>query len=103
MHVDHLAGVAVGRAAAGVGWQISSGRRPGIERRKREPERRPGLRGGLGFGGPIRSGRCGQRLGVAGEADARRTATGGSRAAAASAAALGGWCDRLHARRDLGP
>ena len=106
MHVDHLAGVAVGRAAAGVGRDFDRGSRPGIERRKREPERRQGLCGGRGLckrRGFGRSGRWGQRLGVAGKADARRATAGRSRARDDSATALCGWCDRLHARRDLGP
>ena len=118
MHVDHLAGVAVGRTAAGVGGQADRIIRPSIDWREREPQRRPGLCGGRGFGGGPglcgglslrgelqfgRSGRRGQSLGVAGEADARRATADGGRAAAACTAALCGRGDRLHPWRDLGP
>ncbi len=103
MHIHHFACVAVGRAAAGVGGHFARGGRPGVDWRERKPERLPGLCGGQSFGGTGRSSRCGQGLGVAGEADVRRTAAGGRRATADSAAALGRGGDRLHPRWDLGP
>jgi hypothetical protein len=55
MHVDHLAGVAVWRAAAGVGGQAGRGSRSGVDWWERKPERLPGLCGGYSFSGIGRS------------------------------------------------